>query len=265
MIIFTDLDGTLLDHQTYRFDAAQPALDALKARHIPLILASSKTAAEIAPLQQQLGIDAPAIVENGAGIFWPDMAADHHEQYQKIQQALAAIPSNLRACFKGFADMGVNGIMAATGLSEHAAKLAGDRAYSEPGLFSGTKEQREAFLQELAPFGIQATQGGRFFTLSFGATKADQMQKIIAHFQAQDHRAAPSLALGDAPNDLSMLEAADYGVIVLNKAHDTLPTLKGEHDGTISRTDKEGPEGWNAAILSFLAIQAQDHLNKTDS
>jgi phosphoglycolate phosphatase-like HAD superfamily hydrolase len=35
-IVFSDLDGTLLDHETYLFDAAQPALNALKARDIPL-------------------------------------------------------------------------------------------------------------------------------------------------------------------------------------------------------------------------------------
>ena len=68
----TDLDGTLLDHETYWFDAALPALEAVKAQNIPLILASSKTTAEIAPLQKAIGIEYPAIVENGAGIYWPD-------------------------------------------------------------------------------------------------------------------------------------------------------------------------------------------------
>ena len=75
MIVFTDLDGTLLDHETYRFDAALPALETLAARGVPLVLATSKTAAEIGPIRQALGRDVPAIVENGGGIDWAGDAA----------------------------------------------------------------------------------------------------------------------------------------------------------------------------------------------
>ena len=56
MLVFTDLDGTLLDHNDYGYGPALPALTELKARDIPLVLASSKTAAEIAPLHHDLGL-----------------------------------------------------------------------------------------------------------------------------------------------------------------------------------------------------------------
>jgi mannosyl-3-phosphoglycerate phosphatase len=72
LIVFSDLDGTLLDHATYSWQAAVPALEALKERGIPLILASSKTSAEIAELRAETGFaDCPAIVENGAGLLEP--------------------------------------------------------------------------------------------------------------------------------------------------------------------------------------------------
>lgn len=258
MIIFTDLDGTLLDHQTYSFDAAEPALKKIKAHNIPLVLASSKTAAEIAPLQQAIGISTPAIVENGAGIFWPNAKAEPIDAYQKIRDALAALHQDLRSCFTGFADMGIEGIIETTGLSQEAATQAANRQHSEPGLFSGTEEQRQAFLNALSPFGIKATQGGRFFTLSFGASKADQMQTIIQHLKDQNQKLGPSLALGDAPNDIAMLEAADFGVIIRNDAHKDMPELKGETKGTVTRSQQQGPLGWNAAVLAFIAIQAQD-------
>ncbi|MEM9278462.1 MAG: HAD-IIB family hydrolase, partial [Pseudomonadota bacterium] len=68
LIFFTDLDGTLLDHETYSHEPAREALDAIRNNDIPLILASSKTAAEIEPLRNELGFDhCEAIVENGAG------------------------------------------------------------------------------------------------------------------------------------------------------------------------------------------------------
>jgi HAD superfamily hydrolase (TIGR01484 family) len=70
-VVFSDLDGTLLDHETYSFDAARPGLDALKSRGIPLILASSKTRAEMQDLAPQLGA-AGLIFENGGGLEWPE-------------------------------------------------------------------------------------------------------------------------------------------------------------------------------------------------
>ena len=41
--IFSDLDGTLLDHDTYGYEPARPALALLGRKNIPLILCSSKT------------------------------------------------------------------------------------------------------------------------------------------------------------------------------------------------------------------------------
>lgn len=67
LLVFSDLDGTLLDHTTYSYAPARPALAALRARDALLILASSKTAAEMLPLHQELDLgEAPMIVENGA-------------------------------------------------------------------------------------------------------------------------------------------------------------------------------------------------------
>ena len=45
-LVFTDLDGTLLD-ESYSWDLAQPAIDLLRSASIPIILNSSKTVAEM--------------------------------------------------------------------------------------------------------------------------------------------------------------------------------------------------------------------------
>jgi len=47
MVVFTDLDGTLLRHEDYSWLPAGPALAELRRRRIPLVIASSKTRAEI--------------------------------------------------------------------------------------------------------------------------------------------------------------------------------------------------------------------------
>ena len=70
-VIFTDMDGTLLDHDTYSFEAARPTLASLKEQNIPVIPTTSKTYAELIVLRDTIGLDGPFIVENGAAIYIP--------------------------------------------------------------------------------------------------------------------------------------------------------------------------------------------------
>ena len=70
-MVVTDLDGTLLDHHSYSYEAAIPALDKLTDFKIPVIFNTSKTAKEVIPLQQKLSISAPFIVENGSALYIP--------------------------------------------------------------------------------------------------------------------------------------------------------------------------------------------------
>ena len=92
ILVFSDLDGTLLDHGDYSFEAAKPALKKIREHQIPLILTSSKTRHEIELLQRAMGIHDPFIAENGAAIFFPYRyrnykidAGTHHGHYTVIQ------------------------------------------------------------------------------------------------------------------------------------------------------------------------------------
>jgi len=66
LIVFSDLDGSLLDHDTYDWRPARPALEALGERDIPLVLVSSKTLAELEEYRGQLDLPHPVVAENGA-------------------------------------------------------------------------------------------------------------------------------------------------------------------------------------------------------
>lgn len=249
LLVFTDLDGTLIDHDTYDWAPALPAIDALKKLGAGVILASSKTSHEIKVLRDALGLQPwPAIVENGAGVL-PAHATpqDQSDDYTRLRAILTDLPKTLRDQFVGFGDMTIDALCKHTGLDTNAARLAQKRAYSEPGLWRGTPAQQADFIALLASNGIKTQQGGRFLSLSFGATKADQMRKII-----QTYHPETTVALGDAPNDIEMLTASDFGVIVANPSKIALPALAGEGTGRIIRTQMAGPAGWNAAILELL-------------
>src|SRR4029434_2576627 len=70
-LVITDLDGTLLDHETYSWEAAHAAVDQLRRRDIPLILCTSKTRAETEDWRKELGNEHPFIVENGGALLIP--------------------------------------------------------------------------------------------------------------------------------------------------------------------------------------------------
>ena len=64
-VVFTDLDGTLLEHSTYSFAEAEEALDLLRSQDIPLVICTSKTRSEVEFWRRLLGNEHPFIVENG--------------------------------------------------------------------------------------------------------------------------------------------------------------------------------------------------------
>ena len=73
-MLVTDLDGTLLDHDSYDYAAARPCIEHLDELGWPLVLSSSKTASEMKALREALGNSAPFVVENGSAIFIPEGA-----------------------------------------------------------------------------------------------------------------------------------------------------------------------------------------------
>ena len=70
LLVYSDLDATLLDHENYSFNPAIPALKLLEKKGIPLILASSKTYQEMIAIKKSMGNYYPFIYENGSGIFF---------------------------------------------------------------------------------------------------------------------------------------------------------------------------------------------------
>lgn len=265
-VVFSDLDGTLLDHLDYSYEPARGALQRLKARNIPLILASSKTRAEMQPVGEELGA-AGLIFENGAGVRWPDdvnpgsPASGRHISYADIRRFIEALPTDLRRHLTGFGDMDDAGVAAITGLSLRDARRARQREYTEPFVWSATTEELALVTARADAAGIHVASGGRFNTFTGPHDKASRLREICSAYamRAGNGRKVWLIALGDAPNDAEMLCAADRGFIINNPDGNSLPELPGERDGRITRSATPGPAGWNRSIM--LALGELDTMN----
>lgn len=259
-LLFTDLDGTLLDHNTYDFSEAKEALELLRLRKIPIIIATSKTFAEVVEYEKKLGIKHPFIVENGAGIFVPKecevlSGLSSTKEWVKISKAKSY--KQLRKLFvklkekykmKGFADMDVSEVMKLTGLSVDDAYKAMQRDFSEP--FVLYDESELLLLQEeLRNQGFDVVKGGRFYhMISQGVDKASAVESLIKVYQDYHELKCHSIALGDSGNDFTMLESVDTGVLIPRCDGSFAPL----HNSKVHRAKYPGPKGWSSFVMEFF-------------
>lgn len=273
-LVFTDLDGCLLDSQTYSFDAAQPALDQLQAHHVPVVLVSSKTRAEIEPLRQRLNHQGPFIVENGGAVFIPDgtftfqmkrarrraayQVIEFGTPYAMLRDVLKQIEDTVGTPLIGFGDLSIDEIMELTGLTHEAAARAKLREYDEPYLMDGPVTLVKEVCRQIVIRGLQWTKGGRFFHLTGLNDKGQAALSLLQCYKRQWHLdgspdTVETVGIGDSLNDLPVLLAVDHPVLVQKP--------DGSYDREIDvprliRAPGIGPVGWNHAILDLLKVAA---------
>jgi len=260
-LIFTDLDGTLLNHDTYSASPADALIkhlhDSEIARVIPV---TSKTQTELSWLNRSIPFgNSVQIAENGSIVCAP-FGFPFSEKpvseililgvpYPAILAAVAALPSPLRQHVNGFNYMDAAKVAQLTGLSPNDAQRAKERQATEPFLWSGTENDMDALKQHMTQAGIQVQQGGRFFHFTGRATKEQAMQRVVAAYrQRQPDSSIVTIALGDGPNDLKMIEAADYGVIIPNTEGAAIKSAL----PTVHTAEKPGPEGWALSVSQIL-------------
>jgi mannosyl-3-phosphoglycerate phosphatase len=265
-LVFSDLDGTLLDHDSYSFDAAMPALKLLAQRHIPVIPVSSKTRAEIVPIRTALGLHSAFIVENGAAVFLPlvDLSADEQAPLLRLgdycvkilapplsfwQSILVDIDRLFPDCLLPMSQLSVEHLMRLTGLDQPSAELAQQREYSDPCLWLGNQAQLSEMTEHCLALAISVVRGGRFVHFLKDTSKGRALLWLQEFMQQRDPvTALQSIALGDGANDSAMLEIADHAVQVRSANHD-FPQLTRQ---SVYRTAQRGPAGWNEAIWYLL-------------
>jgi mannosyl-3-phosphoglycerate phosphatase len=262
IVVFTDLDGTLLNTGTYAWDAARPALKLLRARGIPCILVTSKTRAETVFWRRRLRIRDPFIVENGAAAFVPagyfpfDLPGAKSAGRFVVQQwgtpystLVAALEEASRSAgckVIGFHQMSARAVSEACKLTPDQALLAKQREFDEP--FRIVDPARAAaLLGEIEARGLHWTVGDRFYHVCGANDKASAVRAISSWF-GRLHEHVNTIGLGDALNDAPFLESVDVPVVVRSPF---AASLASQIPNAII-TREPGPLGWNEAVRKLL-------------
>ena len=258
-VIYTDLDGTLLDHHTYAFNEALEIIKALKDRGIPIIPCTSKTRAETLTLMRAMGIDGPMIIENGTAIWVPrDWGLERPEGSDSdvdawchcfgpsrgmIRRQLAILSIEWGNRYQSLCDVSDKQVAAVTGLDLRDAARAKQREHCETLIWLGTPADRKAFAKEIETLDMRCLQGGRFVHVLASGGKAEAVSWL--HRKIRTERpgcdGAISLSAGDAENDVEMLEVTDMALLVRSPVNEP-PTLR--RQGGLVISDTEGPAGW---------------------
>ena len=263
-IIFTDLDGSLLDHHDYSFAPAQPALALARRLCIPVIPVTSKTAAEVLGLRNRLDNHDPFVIENGAAIAIPE----HSSQFatdglpgdqalcwlhlardkREWQPALQDILQRGRFAATPVSALTAEQISRATGLSPAAAQSAAQRQFGEPLLWQDKSYRKQELGDMLRSAGLGMLQGGRFVHVQDrGVDKGRAVRELLSRWQGVS--APRTIGLGDSGNDIALLETVDHAVLIKSPAHD-FPVAHGRRDTRYS--ELTGPAGWNAAVQELI-------------
>lgn len=252
LLVFTDLDGTLMEHESYSVEPALEALMTLAKLGVSPVINSSKTESEIQAIQARLGLDAPFICENGAALRNygkpPSQKTDRifGSERRSWFSSVRVLREQMEFKFEGFSDWSDDELSARTGLNLLEAKLAKQRLYSEPIIWRDTSKAFSQFVAALKSLNLNLVEGGRFFSIQGNHDKATGMRWL----QCQEPSSKKiTVALGDSPNDIAMLEAADIAVVIKSPKSDQI-ALKNPQQ--VIRTNRPGPAGWQDAILAIL-------------
>lgn len=202
-IIFSDLDGTLLDHNDYSIDAVEPLLKKLVHLSVDVIPTTSKTFAELQFIMPQLGLTTPFIVENGAAVFIPKPKTattlmNQPEGTESIQDYwcksftqprshwqpyIEQAKRQFEGCFSLMTEMSAAQVAELTSLTEEEAQRALQRDYSEPVSWHGSVEQEQCFIEFMQLCGATVLKGGRFLHIGGWAQKGIAMEWLMNVYQ----------------------------------------------------------------------------------
>ncbi len=260
-IFFTDIDGTLIDHNNYCHDGSIPGMELLKEKFIPLIGVSSKTFDEMSFLMTRLNLNYSFAFENGSGIaYYSDETGEYKleltgpgiETLDSFMPELERLSGKNLKTIISFSDIEIADM---TGLDLHSASLARKRLTTLPFIAEDNNLLTDIEISELNEMldehNFQVTKGGRFnHLIPSGSGKGDAVKKIIEFYKDKFKDEILTAAAGDSLNDIPMLHSVDYSYVIKKPDGSSINFMSGKI------MNSSGPAGFTEAVSDFIKIIA---------
>lgn len=266
-VLFADLDGTVLDSETYEPGPSVEALAKCRNGGIPVIFSSSKTGAEIELYHTRYAsrTGSPFIAENGGGVFLPvehwDKPSGGEQKgpfwkvplgvrHEEVLRVLKEASTRAGLKISTFSGMNPEEIALRTGLSLQEATRAGQRDFDEPfWVDEGDSASLDALRLAIETQGLRLTRGGRCFHVHGDSDKGRAVLYVRNQYESKVGRVCTA-AVGDAANDLPMFRAADRAYLVKRPDDTHDPEIPPETN--IRFVPGVGPSGFLQAVDDLL-------------
>jgi mannosyl-3-phosphoglycerate phosphatase len=268
-LIFSALDGALINPRTGSYADAEDALSELDRLKIPLILLTSRTRAEVEPLRRKMGHNHPFVTENGGGIFFPDgyfnvripgavrngryLCIAQGLPYEEVCTALDDLSEECGVGVAGFHHMSPREIADNTGLRPRDAEMAREREFDEPFYFTSADEPAIArFVEAAGQRGFAARPGGMFWHLSSGCDPARAVRTLTELFREATRIKLRAVGIAANSEDLAWLRATDQAIL-LPGGDAKAEASKSSQTKNLVPGNVSGPAGWSEAILNIIS------------
>jgi len=256
IIIFTDLDGSLLDKDTFEFHEIEDYFRDLVSKGIKIIPNSSKTKAELSNFNIQYNLNLSFIAENGSSIHGLNLIHENlpnniflsrtvDEIYKIYNQN---VTDNLKEKITFILNLKSNEQQEIFGLSLEKMNLAIKRDHSIPIQFNGTEIEKNEFIKIINNSGLTIQTGGRIMNICDNVNKSKAMSKTMELINKEIDNEIITIGVGDNQNDIDMLKQSDYACLVKNDKFDSSLV---DIDNLIKSTEPS-PRGWADVIKTAI-------------
>ncbi len=250
-VIFTDLDGTLLD-ENYRCDKALELIKLIKKLNVPIVFVSAKTRFEQEVFRRMIGVDDPFVVEDGSAIYllknyFGKRVGVERDGYEVLifgvkREAIIRHLLSLkdRYYIKSYAFMSVEEVAEVTGLSLEMAELAKRREFSET-----IVEADEEVIEHLRKF-FNVQIGGKFIHVYGKGADKGKAVRLLTKLYRDLYGEVVTIGIGNSYTDIPMLKEVDIPALVKNRDGWI------DVDFEVYKAEGVATEGWVEVVKRFV-------------
>ncbi len=268
VIIFTDLDETLLKENKYHHNILNNFIKTLLKKEYEIIPVTSKTYLEVIDLLKQIKYKLPFSVENGAAYYIP-VNNNKNYLYKKIVNSNAikknAIKKILnKRVFKTYLhnlkyieELSSEEQKKITKLNNKQLEGFNSREYSIPVLISGDNYFKKKFEETLFKYNLKIVFGGKLNNISGLHSKLNSLHFFSYKYkQKLKNTKIIIISLGDNKNDIEILNNSNYSGIVKNNTYKIVNLKKKKN---IFRSFTEAPFGWIEVLKKIIIKMERDY------